>query len=116
MGQVIARRLGKYKQAGHPNHISQEDYKELYKKSRRAIIDAERRVRPAGSERTNVAPFVLKYTQNLVITPLSVSRLTRAVQSLTVRSQNMVYGVIHLRVPGFDSLLCEAPLIHAAGL
>ena len=44
VGQVIAHRLGKYKQPRHPNHISQEDYKDLYKKSRRAIIDAERKV------------------------------------------------------------------------
>lgn len=46
VGRVIARRLSKYQQPDHPNHISQEEFKELYKKSRRAIIDAERKVLP----------------------------------------------------------------------
>ena len=56
VGQVIAHRLGKYKQPGHPNQISQDDYKELYKKSRRAIIDAERKVSLAPSIFTTVLP------------------------------------------------------------
>ena len=41
---MIAHRLGKYKQPGHPNRIDRDDFKELYKKSLRQIIDAERKV------------------------------------------------------------------------
>lgn len=41
---VIGHRLGKYTQPGHPHHINHEDFKQLYWKSKRAIIDAERKV------------------------------------------------------------------------
>lgn len=44
VGKVISHRLGKYKQPDHPNRISREDFKELYRKSWKAIIEAERKV------------------------------------------------------------------------
>ena len=88
VGQVIAHRLGKYKQPGHPNQISQEDYKELYKKSRRAIIDAERKVR----ESANLAQEAER------LTDIPSSHLTSAnlpIKTNTRPHQTLFLGISH---------------------
>ena len=49
VGRVIGHRLGKYKQPDHPNCISQEEFRELYRKCQKSIIEAERKVILTGS-------------------------------------------------------------------